>query len=47
MKKFTNRSVNVKVKSNLSLLEKEILFDCLDYIDEQNIINFDALALDF
>ncbi len=47
MKKWTDRKLNIAIKKWLSLLEKEILFDLLDYIDENNIINFKLLALDY
>jgi hypothetical protein len=33
MKKWTDRKLNIAIKKDLSLLEKEILFDILDYID--------------
>lgn len=47
MKKHTDRKLNFTIKKDLSLLEKEILFDLLDYIDENNIINFRLLANDY
>jgi hypothetical protein len=47
MKKWTDRKLNIAIKKDLSLLEKEILFDLLDYIDNDNIINFKLLALDY
>jgi hypothetical protein len=47
MKKWTDRKLNVAIKKGLSLLEKEILFDILDYIDENNIINIKLLANDY
>ena len=47
MKKWTDRKLNIAIKKDLSLLEKEILFDSLDYIDWDNIINFKLLALDY
>jgi hypothetical protein len=47
MKKWTDRKLNIAIKKDLSLLEKEILFDILDYIDWDNIINFKLLALDY
>ena len=47
MKKWTDRKLNITIKKWLSLLEKEILFDLLDYIDNDNIINFKLLAVDY
>lgn len=47
MKKFTDRRLNKDIKKDLSLLEKEILFDVLDYIDVDNCINFKMLAEDY
>lgn len=47
MKKWTDRKLNLEIKKELSLLEKEILFDVLDYIDEENIIDFKRLAIDY
>jgi hypothetical protein len=47
MKKWTDRKLNISIKKNLSLLEKELLFDMLDYIDENNIINIKLLANDY
>jgi hypothetical protein len=47
MKKWTDRRMNIAIKKWLSLLEKEMLFDILDYIDSNNIINFRLLANDF
>jgi hypothetical protein len=47
MKKWTDRKLNIKIKKNLSLLEKELLFDILDYIDEDNVIDFKKLAFDY
>ncbi len=47
MKKWTDRKLNIAIKKDLSLLEKEFLFDALDYIDEDNIINIKLLANDF
>jgi len=47
MKKWTDRKLNLSIKKWLSLMEKEILFDVLDYIDWDNIINFRLLALDY
>ena len=47
MKKWTDRKLNVTIKKSLSLLEKEVLFDLLDYIDTNNIINFKLLANDY
>lgn len=47
MKKWVDRKLNVLIKKELSLLEKELLFDMLDYIDENNIINLKLLANDY
>ena len=47
MKKWTDRKLNIAIKSNLTLLEKEILLDIYDYIDISNIINFKLLSNDF
>jgi hypothetical protein len=47
MKKFIDRKLNLNIKKNLSLLEKEILFDILDYFDEDNIIDFKRLGIDY
>lgn len=47
MKKWTDRKLNILIKKDLSLLEKELLFDMLDYIDENNIINLRLLANDY
>ena len=47
MKKWTDRKLNLALKKDLWLLEKEVLFDILDYIDTDNIINFKLLALDY
>lgn len=47
MKKWTDRKLNIAIKKDLSLLEKEIVFDCLDYIDTENIINFKMMSVDF
>jgi len=47
MKKWTDRKLNIAIKKDLSLLEKEILFDSLDYIDWDNIINFRLLSNDY
>jgi len=47
MKKWTDRKLSIAIKKDLSLLEKEILFDILDYFDEENIIDFRKLALDY
>jgi hypothetical protein len=47
MKKWTDRALNLKIKKDLSLLEKELLFDIIDYIDDNNIINLKLLANDF
>jgi hypothetical protein len=47
MKKWTDRKLNMEIKKNLSLLEKGLLFDILDYVDEHNIINMKLIANDF
>lgn len=47
MKKWTDRKLNMEIKKWLSLLEKEILFDILDYTDNSNIINFQTLSDDY
>lgn len=47
MKKWTDRDLNVAIKKQLTLLEKELLFDILDYIDSNNAINFKSLANDY
>jgi hypothetical protein len=47
MKKWTDRKLNIEIKKELSLLEKELLFDILDYIDSNNIINLKLLANDY
>ncbi len=47
MKKLSDRSMNIRIKKNLSLLEKELLLDILDYIDDENTINFQAISSDY
>jgi hypothetical protein len=47
MKKWTDRKLWIAIKKDLTLLEKEILFDILDYIDTDSLINFKLLALDY
>ena len=47
MKKWTDRKLNIAIKKELSPLWKEILFDILDYVDDDNIINFKILANDY
>jgi len=47
MKKWTDRKLNIAIKKELSPLWKEMLFDILDYVDDDNIINFKILANDY
>jgi hypothetical protein len=47
MKKWTDRKLNIAIKKWLSLIEKEILFDSLDYLDWDNIVNFRLLCNDY
>lgn len=47
MKKIIDRKLSMAIKKDLSLLEKEMLLDVLDYLDNDNIIDFKKLAFDY
>jgi len=47
MKKFTDRKLNIEVTKNLREIDLWFLYKIINYIDEENIIDFKKIKFDY
>jgi len=47
MKKFTDRKLNIQITKQLREVDLGFLYKIINYIDEENVIDFKRLKIDY